>query len=595
MKTVALKSEDQHLLNFWELPGKRVFAGEYPGSPDIAAARQKLLELLELGVTTIIDLTEPSEGLREYDALLRTLPGGRFVHHVRSPIQDVSTTDDARMHFILDAIESALDTGGCVYVHCWGGIGRTGMVLGCLMVRQGIAFDDAIARVNAAWRNTTKAQRPTHARKDSPETDAQKDVIRRWADRECTRQAIRAEKRSVAAMIGDVGERDTSERADRRRRTRGCLLGGAVGDALGWPVEFKKLEEIRKYFGPNGITEIPFDMNLGCAPITDDTQMTLFTAEGMLRGISRGHERGMGGPMSCMTQAYLRWLVTQGKQPASTEQVSFNWPLVLGWAAEKGPLATSAPEGLDPRGIQHPGWLVRVKRLHAQRAPGNTCLDGLMHGGTIWNGRYTNDSKGNGGVMRIAPVGLFPGSSPDEVFEVGCAAAGITHCHPTGRLSAGVFARMIFSLMHGAPLRDAAEDALAHVRTQKQHKETSTAMKKALAAHDSGRPSSPELVATLGQGWIAEEALAIAILCALRGEETQDFASALRLAVNHDGDSDSTGSMTGQLLGTRFGVEAIPVQWRGMVELSDVITQVADDIVTEWREGAEWWGRYPGY
>ena len=70
---------------------------------------------------------------------------------------------------------------------------------------------------------------------------------------------------------------------------------------------------------------------------------------------------------------------------------------------------------------------------------------------------------------------------------------------------------------------------------------------------------------------------------------------AMLLAVNHGGDSDSTGSMTGQLLGTRFGDEVIPERWKAGVELGDVIRQVADDVVTEWRDDAEWWERYPGF
>ena len=82
---------------------------------------------------------------------------------------------------------------------------------------------------------------------------------------------------------------------------------------------------------------------------------------------------------------------------------------------------------------------------------------------------------------------------------------------------------------------------------------------------------------------------------AARGEASEDVAWALRLAVNHDGDSDSTGSLTGQLLGARFGVEGLPARWVARVELRDIITTVADDLVTEHEDGDRWWGRYPGF
>ena len=156
------------VLNHWRLPLGNVIAGEYPGSPDITFALAKLTELLALGVTTIIDLTEPSEGLRDYGALLRTLPGGRFVHHLRCPIPDVSSTDTATLHRILDHIDVALSGEGTVYVHCWGGIGRTGMVAGAFLVRRGLPPSGALHVVNAAWRGTAKAKLAKHATRTSP-------------------------------------------------------------------------------------------------------------------------------------------------------------------------------------------------------------------------------------------------------------------------------------------------------------------------------------------------------------------------------------------------------------------------------------------
>jgi ADP-ribosylglycohydrolase len=86
---------------------------------------------------------------------------------------------------------------------------------------------------------------------------------------------------------------------------RGCLLGGAIGDALGWPVEFLKLNEIKKKYGEDGITDLVAGIN-GKAEITDDTQMTLFTAEGLLRAENRGRKKGICHIPSVVYYAYLR-------------------------------------------------------------------------------------------------------------------------------------------------------------------------------------------------------------------------------------------------------------------------------------------------
>ena len=536
------------------------------------------------------------DGLRDYEALLRAIPGGRFVQRLRAPIEDVGITDESRIHRILDAIESALHDGVGVYIHCWGGIGRTGMIVGCLLVRRGMSPADALEVVAQGWQSMPKSKLPHHKTRTSPETVQQMQVVRMWADREATRRNRRAETARIDSFVVPDYSRDTPARADLRRRVRGCLIGGAVGDALGFPVEFKSYAEIQKLFGPAGVRDLVREMNLGgTAPISDDTQMTLFTAEGMLRGINRGNHRGIGGPSSCMKQAYLRWLVTQGERVSESSEDASIMRYVLGWAAENGPLDSSKPTDLSDFDSRHTGWLVRVKRLHARRFPGTTCLSSLRMGGTRDNAVWANDRKGNGGVMRIAPVGLFPNADDDSVFELGCEAAGITHGHPTGRLTSGVFALMILKLVHGRTIRDAARIAIDRVQREPEHEETSAAMMQALRLFDSRVAPTPAVLESMGGGWIAEEALAIALYCALHGEEAESADEAMLLAVNHGGDSDSTGSMTGQLLGTRFGDEVIPERWKAGVELGDVIRQVADDVVTEWRDDAEWWERYPGF
>lgn len=357
----------------------------------------------------------------------------------------------------------------------------------------------------------------------------------------------------------------------------GCLLGGAVGDALGAAVEFDSLSAIRNEHGPDGITD--FAEAYGrLGSITDDTQMTLFTAEGLLRAETRHSHRGICYPARIIYHAYMRWLQTQGRLIDDEE------------------ITTSVYETQS--------WLRDVPEMNALRAPGTTCLNALETGrmGTIEE--PINDRKGCGGVMRVAPIGLLA----LDPFRLGCEAAAITHGHPSGYLSAGVLSLVISRLLHGESLLEAVEHAI-YIELVKHtgHEETLAACDAAikLAKFHLGAEShlsdgeTPvferpcgEAVESLGAGWIAEEALAISIYCALVHEK--DFEKGVILSVNHSGDSDSTGAITGNILGVINGVGAIPQRWLEPLELREVIKDTSRDLLIGFRTGSDWFERYPG-
>jgi ADP-ribosylglycohydrolase len=329
---------------------------------------------------------------------------------------------------------------------------------------------------------------------------------------------------------------------DRHDRYRGCLLGGAVGDALGAPVEFMSREEIVGRFGARGIREfVPAFGKLGA--ITDDTQMMLFTAEGLLRAFLRGATRGIVSIESVVARAYVRWLATQG---VTHEMVA-------------------SFEG---------GWLMEQRELFARRAPGSTCLAALTSLRDVGD-RAGNESKGCGGVMRVAPVGMAFAGEDDigRTFDLASNIAAITHGHPTGYLAAGAFAVVVSAVLVGNPLPAAIAEAKDQLRRRQDHGETLGAIEQAEMLAASGAHSFDQ--EQLGEGWIAEEALAIALFCALRAE---DFESGVVMAVNHDGDSDSTGAITGNILGAMHGVHAIPKRWLEPLELRAVIASIADDL-----------------
>lgn len=339
---------------------------------------------------------------------------------------------------------------------------------------------------------------------------------------------------------------------DRLNRIQGSLLAGAAGDALGYTVEFLGEDEIDRRFGENGITE--HSVSNGPARISDDTQMTLFTATGLLFGTTRGMTRGIMGEYSDYIHfSYQEWYQTQ------TEQ----YPLPKGY---------------------HRSWLVNLPELFSRRAPGNTCMSALASGEPGSIAHPINHSKGCGGVMRVAPIGLyFSGSSvPIEASDrIGAEAAAITHGHELGWLPAAALVHIIRILAEAdnPSVLDSVQDAmraLPKVFSEAKHlNELLSLMQQAVDLSQSDR-SDRDAIHALGEGWVGNEALAIALYCALK--YPCDIGKALIAAVNHKGDSDSTGAITGNILGAALGIDAIPEKFINHLELKDTILEIADDL-----------------
>lgn len=335
---------------------------------------------------------------------------------------------------------------------------------------------------------------------------------------------------------------------------RGCIIGGAVGDALGFAVEFMQDETIFQKYGELGITK--HDLINGVAQISDDTQMTLFTANGLLLGTTRGMTRGiMGSYPGYIALCYKEWYKTQYE----------SYPL-----NEKYPYS----------------WLINVPELFASRAPGNTCLSAIESGieGTIQE--PINRSKGCGGVMRVAPIGIYFGDKRitiDDVDMIAAETAALTHGHELGYIPAAALVHIIHLISHQEiSLIDAVNDAIVSMERlfpDSKHMSTFTGlMKKAIALSEENFDDL-DAIRELGQGWVAEETLAIAVYCALK--YSQDFEKAIIASVNHSGDSDSTGAVTGNILGAYLGMKAIPQKFIENLELKDVILEIADDLYND--------------
>ncbi|MBR4171593.1 MAG: ADP-ribosylglycohydrolase family protein [Kiritimatiellae bacterium] len=341
-------------------------------------------------------------------------------------------------------------------------------------------------------------------------------------------------------------------------KIRGSLIGGAIGDALGYPVEFLySFASIQSKYGKHGITRLDkkafeYQGANGKAVVSDDTQMTLFTACGLLNA-----KRLNQPPLEAIKRAYLEWYETQTRQKTK-----------------------SCPEC----------WIRNVPELNQRRAPGTTCMsalseiaEGAPHG--------NNNSKGCGGVMRVAPIPLFAvvGHRMDilDSDRLAGEAAALTHRHPLGFISAAILAHVIYLLaQEPSPTRQTLEmgipDALSAMRSlypqYTRHVEVLDALSKQVISLASKPTPDIENIPILGEGWVGEEALAIALYCSLRHFDS--FENAMIAAVNHGGDSDSTGAIAGNILGSVIGYKAIPSFYTDDVELHDLILHIADDLFT---------------
>lgn len=354
----------------------------------------------------------------------------------------------------------------------------------------------------------------------------------------------------------------------------GCLFGGAVGDALGYPVEFMNEKEIKKYFGESGITKYCLDTQKK-ALISDDTQMTLFTTNGLISGFTKSNgKKSENGFMESIRLSYLDWYKTQTKPK---------------------------PDSIPPKS----SWIANMPYIYDLRAPGNTCLTSCSLGANGTPENPINASCGCGGVMRVAPIGLMfnpaNGYSIEEIDMFGARAAALTHGHQLGYIPAAALVHIVNRLTYTKMTpREAVEDAIVTINKiftpSESLNKVTILMQTAL---DLAANSQNDLVAIhkLGRGWTGDEALAIAIYCAVK--YCKDFTKAVIVSVNHRGDSDSTGSITGNILGAYLGFDDIPAKYRNDVELRDMIMELATDLyycgvptVSELMDDAIWQQKY---
>lgn len=300
----------------------------------------------------------------------------------------------------------------------------------------------------------------------------------------------------------------------RTQTTESLLFGLALGDALGEKVEFMNLTQIKQVYGPAGIQAPPDP-----ARFTDDTQMTLALTEALL-------DAGLTAPVDDIMDAVGRHFTV---------------------------------------------WQERQEDPNYSRAPGSTCMAGIAQYKRTndWRTSGIASSKGCGTAMRVATLGYFYQHDVDRLRKVAIASSVITHRHPAalaGAVGAAYAVKLALDGVHPADMpRDVAAftDGMSDDFTQAMHK----------IGHVVGWINDEQALAHLGEGWVAEEAVALALFCVLRYPD--DYAKCVRRAVNLTGDSDSVACIAGGIQGARLGLDAIPADWRDRCEDADDLRQLA--------------------
>ncbi len=301
---------------------------------------------------------------------------------------------------------------------------------------------------------------------------------------------------------------------NRASQYEGCMLGLAIGDALGWPVEFLSLTEIRTRFGADGITDLRANDRHPRGPFTDDTQMSLALARAIL---SHG-DRQEAEFVTETARQFVLWAQSNDND----------------------------------------------------RAPGLTCMSAsrALAQDLNWRAPGQSDSKGCGTAMRTAPIGLAWHGDEDRIARMAAMTSELTHGHPCATAGGVATALLVNWALDGLPPERMLDRLVQRTRPiSAEFFEKLTQVPTVLHAEPD------EAFHVLGGAWVAEEAIACAMYAFWRSP--QDYRRTVITAVNMDGDSDSVGCIAGAISGAFNGVEAVPESWRLAIEQRDKLVEVA--------------------
>lgn len=309
------------------------------------------------------------------------------------------------------------------------------------------------------------------------------------------------------------------------------IKAGAIGDAFGYNVEFQSWEHIKiTYGGP-----LLFS-NCDNYIASDDTQMTLFCLEALKENnVQNNNNENI---LKRIYEYFLDWNTTQYSEIELRKEFS------------------------------------KQKELHKRQAPGNTCLTALGSGrfGTMEN--KINDSKGCGGIMRVAPI-AFLNRDLDDIIYLGCMQAAITHGHPEGYLSSGFFAGLIYLGIKGYDFDTAYKEVKDKIIKYKDNEKFINYLDKIEKKFVIEFNSPNDMTEEIGEGWTGETALGLAMYAF---KQSKSFEHAIVIATNHRGDSDSTASMAAQLFASFKNLEEDDLIVFNLIDISEIINKSLENI-----------------
>ena len=237
------------------------------------------------------------------------------------------------------------------------------------------------------------------------------------------------------------------------------------------------------------------------------------------------------------------------------------------------------------------GWISSLREMYQYRAPGYTCLKYTQADNKPGSIKCpTNNRSGNGGIMRVAPVGMLYHKNPELAFKVGAEATALTHGNPNAYLSAGFQAALIAFILQGDSIPDGINKAKNILLKYPNHENVLQKVNNAIEYAEDGRDSL-WAIRSMGKSSTGDGALGIALYCALKHPD--NYEKAIKLAVNFDGDSDTIGSIVGNIVGAHVGEHGIPAIWQRRIEISDDIDGLAEELYWGIKEIYDPEERYP--
>ena len=507
--------------SYWVLPGQ-VLAGEYPGAADPAETRARLERLLAAGVGCFIDLTQPEE-LPPYQEALPLR-----VEYLRKPIPDHAVPDDPRhMAEILECLREQLALGRVVYVHCRAGIGRSGMVAGCLLAERGYRGEAALTELNRLWRSSARS-----AAWDSvPETTGQTDYVRTWIPRVFPPANAGVPLAAASAVIRDPLLEPSTLAAARslRERFQGALLGLAVGDAVAAATQYKRagrFEPIGDMLGGG-----PFDLPRGAW--SDDTAMALCLAESLL-------ERGEFDARD-QVERYRLWQ-QQGHLSATGQCL--------------GITASTA------RALARAQW-----RRQA------------------FSGSHSPEALAPESLSRVTPVVMFYFADRNAAVEFAAEAARATSQAPAVLGACRALAVALHAALSGQGKRAIVAQAQAVLSAPDSQGVIAAAGGTAGGAPTLHAAGGAGAAATSRSGEAAHARLRsttahAALAAALEVFEHSDsLRDAVLAAANLGGNCDVVAGAAGALAGAHYTAGAIPSSWRNSLIKKDLLESFADRLL----------------